>query len=285
MESGSKIFNCTNDFGESAGGGVLVSGERAFFDFRGGIVTGCSAHRGGGVFVEKQAGAAVSGAGQIIGNANGNLYMAAESPLEITGVFTGRIDHMDGVVRPETETNLFADVTYDYTGNLDALAAGALRFTNELTRACGVAVTNGTGKASYLWNTALAASPDYEKGEEHWAPIGDVPPLPPPDPPGPTPEWEVVTNHPTPIAFKSIDRVSDTEWALVITNRVSFCNYRLIWTTDLTKGFTSTGAWEHAVGPAAEPVWMTNVITTGGAWFWRAEGADGTNMVPPQVEK
>ena len=285
MESGSKIFNCTNDFGESAGGGVLVSGERAFFDFRGGIVTGCSAHRGGGVFVEKQAGAAVSGAGQIIGNANGNLYMAAESPLEITGVFTGRIDHMDGVVRPETETNLFADVTYDYTGNLDALAAGALRFTNELTRACGVAVTNGTGKASYLWNTALAASPDYEKGEEHWAPIGDVPPLPPPDPPGPTPEWEVVTNHPTPIAFKSIDRVSDTEWALVVTNRVEFCNYRLLWTTDLAKGFTSTGAWEHAVGPAAEPVWMTNVITTGGAWFWRAEGADGTNMVPPQVEK
>ena len=99
--------------------------------------------------------------------------------------------------------------------------------------------------------------------------------------PDPDPQWTAVTNHPTPIAFKSIDRVSDTEWALVITDRVEFCNYRLIWTKDLTKGFTSTGEWEqaHAAGP-----WATNVITTGGAWFWRAEGADGTNMVPPQVE-
>ena len=100
--------------------------------------------------------------------------------------------------------------------------------------------------------------------------------------PEPDPQWTVVTNQPTDIAFKSIDRVSDTEWALVITDRVEFCNYRLIWTKDLTKGFTSTGEWEqaHAAGP-----WATNVITTGGAWFWRAEGTEGTNMVPPQVEK
>ena len=103
--------------------------------------------------------------------------------------------------------------------------------------------------------------------------IGDQP-VPPPDP-----QWEVVTNHPTPIAFKSIVRVSDTEWTLVVTDRVEYCNYRLLWTDDLTKGFTSTGGWEHAVGPAATPQWTTNVITTGGAWFWRAEGADGTNMV------
>ena len=92
----------------------------------------------------------------------------------------------------------------------------------------------------------------------------------------PDPQWEVVTNQPTPIAFKSIDRVGDTEWSLVITDRVEFCNYRLLWTDDLTKGFTSTGDWEqaHAEGP-----WTTNVITTGGIWFWRAEGTEGTNMV------
>ena len=103
--------------------------------------------------------------------------------------------------------------------------------------------------------------------------------------PDPDPQWTVVTNHPTPIAFKSIDRISDTEWKLVVTNRVEYCNYRLIWTKDLTKGFTSTGDWEHAVGEAAAPIWTTNVITTGGAWFWRAEGADGTNMVPPAVNQ
>ena len=98
----------------------------------------------------------------------------------------------------------------------------------------------------------------------------------PPEPP--QPHWEIVTTNPTAIAFKSIDRVTDTEWKLVVTNRVRYCNYRLIWTDDLTKGFVSTGDWEHVVHEDCA-VWTTNVITTGGAWFWRAEGKDGTNMV------
>ena len=432
MEDGSAIVSCVNRFDQSAGGGVLASGSGATFDFRGGTVSGCSASRGGGVCIEKHAKALVRGGGTILDNANGNLYVAAESPLEIADVFTGRIDYREGVVRPDTETNIFADVTYDYADDLDALAAGAIRFTNELTRACGVAVTNAAGEASYIWNTALATSTTYEKDDNRWAPIGEVPPQPVPQvttevdpptavpglvynaqvqkgvlaadgytvtggeavnagdytavvalrpnyvwrggttdslevpwsiakatydmsgvvftnvtyvydgsvksnlvdtatlpdgvrvtgyenngqteigdhtvtahfagdevnhnsipdmtakltivaeptPPGPTPgpHWEVVTNHPTKIAFRSIDRVSDTEWALVVTNRVRYCNYRLIWTTDLTQGFTTTGDWEHVVHEGCA-VWATNVTTTGGAWFWRAEGADGTNMV------
>ena len=288
MEDGATICNCTNVFSESMGGGVLASGPSAVFDFRGGTVTRCSAAAGGGVAVEKHATALVRDDGVILGNANGNLYVAAESPLEIADVFTGRIDYHEGVTRPDTETNIFADVTYDFAGDLEALAAGAIRFTNELTRACGVAVTNETGEAAcYVWNTALADGPTYEKDGVRWTAVGEVPPqpspdpgpVPPPVPPPEPPKWEVVTNHPTPIAFRSIDRVSDTEWTLVVTNRVEYCNYRLIWTKDLTKGFTSTGDWEHAVGEAAAPIWTTNVITTGGAWFWRAEGADGTNMV------
>ena len=291
MEDGSAIVNCTNRFDQSAGGGVLASGPDAVFDFRGGTVSGCSAARGGGVFVEKHATALVQGGGTILGNTNGNLYVAAESPLEIADVFTGRIDYREGVTRPDTETNIFASVTYDYTGDLDALAAGAIRFTNELTRACGVAVTNAAGEASYVWNTALATGPTYAKNGVRWTAVGDVPPQPYPDPgplppgPEPDPRWEVVTNRPTPIAFKAIERVSETEWTLVVTDRVEYCNYRLIWTDDLTRGFTSTGDWEHAVGEAATPEWTTNVITTGGAWFWRAEGADGTNMVPASAEK
>ncbi len=285
MKDGSAIIGCTNRFDQSAGGGVLASGPSAVFDFRGGTVSGCSASHGGGVCIEKHAKALVRGGGTILDNANGNLYVAAESPLEIADVFTGRIDYREGVVRPDTETNIFADVTYDYADDLDALAAGAIRFTNELTRACGVAVTNGAGAASYIWNTALATGTTYEKGTNSWTAVGEVPPQPSPDPgpvppPGPTPgpHWEVVTNHPTKIAFRSIDRVSDTEWALVVTNRVRYCNYRLIWTTDLTQGFTTTGDWEHVVHEGCA-VWATNVTTTGGAWFWRAEGADGTNMV------
>ena len=101
-------------------------------------------------------------------------------------------------------------------------------------------------------------------------------------PPEPDPQWEVVTNVPGPIAFRSIRRVDapETAWELVITNRVPYCNYRLIWTEDLTKGFTTTGAWEQAVGEeSAVRVWTTNVVTTGAARFWRAEGAEGTNWV------
>lgn len=94
----------------------------------------------------------------------------------------------------------------------------------------------------------------------------------------PRPQWEVVTNYPdaTPFAFESIRRISETEWKLVITNRAAYCNYRLLWTADLAKGFTETGRWEqaHATGP-----WTTNVITSGGLLFWRAEGAPGTNVV------
>ena len=94
-----------------------------------------------------------------------------------------------------------------------------------------------------------------------------------------TPYWEVVTINPTPIAFKSIMRgTSDVEWELVVTNRVRYCNYRLLWTTNLVDGFVSTGAWEHVVHEDCA-VWATNVITAGGAYFWRAEGVDGTNMV------
>lgn len=90
------------------------------------------------------------------------------------------------------------------------------------------------------------------------------------DPPKPDPP--VTTNYPTPIAFRAITRVAETEWTLEITNRVKGCCYRLLATDDLTKGFVTTGAWEQA---AAGGEWTTNVITTGGAQFWKAEAKEG----------
>lgn len=95
------------------------------------------------------------------------------------------------------------------------------------------------------------------------------------DPPKPDPP--VTTNTPTPIAFRAITRVSETEWTLEITNRVKWCSYRLLATDDLTKGFVTTGAWEQA---AAAGAWTTNVITTGGAQFWKAEAKEG--IVPTE---
>ena len=79
---------------------------------------------------------------------------------------------------------------------------------------------------------------------------------------------------PDPIAFQSITRVDETTWELVITNRVPFCNYRLLCTDDLTKGFVTTGDWEQASADA-DPVWTTNVVTSGGQLFWKAEAKEG----------
>ena len=288
MEDGSSIVNCVNSFDQSAGGGVLASGSGATFDFRGGTVSACSAARGGGVCIEKHATALVQGGGVILGNANGNLYVAAESPLKVTDVFTGRIDYREGVTRPDTETNIFADVTYDYTGDLDALAAGAIRFTNELTRACGVAVTNGTGEASYVWNTALAKSPTYAKGTNSWTAVGEVPPQPSPDPgpvpPDPPPEPPEIVD-PYPIAFTSIEK-TDAEWVLVATNARRWCWYSLWSGTNLKTneyevvkvgGQLLSNQWNQADGPITNRV---PVVESEPVRFWIIRGASGEVPAP-----
>lgn len=432
MLSGAVVSNCVNTFEESYGGGVLVSGPGAKFDFRGGLVTGCSAAFGGGVCIENQATMSAEGDGRIIGNENGNLYVAAESPLAMTGDFSGCVRYHIGVTRADTETNIFATVGYDYGGDSSVLVRDAACFTNEETMAVGVAVTNEAGEAAFAWNTAFVGTECEDQQNVRWWAIGEVPAfvrhvarpvavaglvynglcqtgvvavaegyllsgnvatnagdytaaavlmpdyiwedetrdvvelawsiaqatydmrgvsftnatfvfdgtpksiyisgvLPQgvtnvtyagneqtaigsytvtasfwgdlvnylpiadkcatltiveeEDPEEEEPQWLVITNTPSPIAFREINRLSETLWQLVITNREPYCNYRLIWTTDLTKGFVETGAWEHAVGPAAEPVWTTNIVTSGGAWFWRAEGAEGTNMVPVEVKQ
>ena len=102
--------------------------------------------------------------------------------------------------------------------------------------------------------------------------------VPGPSPVGPT----VVTNTPVPVAFQSIARVDETTWALVVTNRVPYCNYRLLYTDDLTKGFVNTGAWEQAVGTEDDVrVWSTNVNVGSVAvqMYWKAEATEGTNVV------
>ena len=104
--------------------------------------------------------------------------------------------------------------------------------------------------------------------------------IPPPPPPGPT----VTTNDPWDIAFESITRVSETSWKVVVTNRRELCWYRLIYTDDLAKGFTKTGAWEQATADAPK-AWTNDVNFDAGdvkpAYFWKAEGTWGTDELPP----
>ena len=94
------------------------------------------------------------------------------------------------------------------------------------------------------------------------------------DPPGPVPpgpEYEVVTNKATKIAFSEISHLDANTWRLVVTDRVEKCVYRLLSTEDLTAGFTATDDWQ--VAEASGP--WTNVLTrSAAAVFWRAEGAD-----------
>ena len=295
MNEGSSVVNCRNSFvcledATGCGGGVLLEGATGYF--RGGVIESSSAYRAGGLYVANKGTAYISGAFSATNNTNlagapDDIIIGDLSHLVLDGDFTGRAGLTEGIF---CDTNVFGRVDAGYYASADyaALTNGAANFHHDVRRVRGVVATNGTDKVLLVWSDAFV--PDGEgwtftdKDGAKYGAVGEMPspdpgPVPPPPPPPPGPVWEVVTNHPTSIAFKAIERVSDTEWTLVVTDRVEYCNYRLIWTDDLTKGFTSTGDWEHAVGPAALPTWTTNVITTGGAWFWRAEGADGTNMV------
>ena len=305
MESGSCVTNGWNIWEDAptgvnagVGGGILIDGEKSSADFRGGTVMDCVAIRGGGIVLANKSRAFVSGDfttvdnGVVVGidgntvqlEAN-NLVVEDLATLALVGDFTGSVGVSEGI---EADTNVFGKVDASYYAAADfaALTNGAARFSHDVRGVRGVVATNGTDTALLVWADAFVdvggVLTFVDRDGNVYGVLSELPPpVPPPEPPG----WIVVTNSPTPIAFKSIDRVSDTVWMLVITSRVPFCNYRLLSTDDLKKGFTTTGAWEQAVGPAADPVWTTNVITTGGAWFWRAEGTEGTNMVPPKMAK
>ena len=303
MLPGSEICDCGNAYPRNenvavspanvgVGGGLLVDNGTAYLE--GGWVDGCWAERAAGVYIGNESTVYISGDMVIADNFTNNgepsdLTVEDKSSLVLVDDFTGSIGVSDGIL---CDTNVFGRVDVDYysTASFTALTNGAANFTHDTRNVRGMVATNGTENALLVWSDAFVDEGgvltftyvDEDGVTRKYGALGEIPsPDPGPQPPDPPqPHWEVVTNHPTPIAFRSITRgASDTEWRLVITNRVEYCNYRLIWTADLTKGFTSTGDWEHAVGPAADPVWTTNVITSGGACFWRAEGTAGTNMV------
>ena len=303
MRNGSLIENCVNKYdGEVApdvpkdgeaglAGGIVLIGGTAYL--RGGEIRDCASNKGGAVFIGNDSTNFVSGTFAVThGNTRRKDGQLADFTFDGNGIICLDGEYMGraGVNRgwnvglkvngEETlvtaDTNVFGFVE----GDVEALADSAHRFYCDTDLAAyGLIATNDVRKI-LVWSTAVVDGKFVGEDGSVYGVVGGSEPPPPPPPP---PVWTVVTNHPSPIAFKSIDRVSDTEWALVVTNRERYCNYRLIWTTDLGQGFVSTGDWEHVVHEDCA-VWATNVITTGGAWFWRAEGADGTNMVPPQVE-
>ena len=98
--------------------------------------------------------------------------------------------------------------------------------------------------------------------------------------PGDGEDPSVVTRYPSPIAIRSIDRLPDGKWQIVVTNREPYCWYCLISTDDLKRGFTSTGAWQQAAADAPK-AWTSVVERAEGQYFWRALGKPGEGPATP----
>ena len=281
MERDSAILSCRNAYaneygGFSTGGGLWANDTTVRLN--GGQIAYCKAVVGGGVYFTPSCDVRISGDVEIAANNNvfvkdvsegPNLYASSRDQITLAGDFTGSV----GVV-VDGSTNVFGkvDAAYFAAASVDDLTAGAAHFYRNLPgddkdEVKGCVVTNGAVRL-LVWKSALETDPEtgkeyYEDDDEtrYGLVDGEVPPVP-------------VIVDPDPIAFESITRISDTEWKLIVTNIVPYCNYRLLWTKDLTKGFTSTGDWAQAAADAPK-AWTTNVVTEGGAWFWRAEGKEG----------
>ena len=182
-------------------------------------------------------------------------WVIAKAPYELVGVsfedYACKYEPNKMQFHPGIAGDLpdwFDEVEYRNNGRVEP-------GTNEV-----VAVLSGNGGINYQdFHTNLVAKLIV---------VGDHGDDPGPVPPGPDPI--VVT--PSPIAFREITRVSDSQWKLVITNCVQGCWYRLGYTDNLASGFTH-GDWEQAT---ADGPWTTNItVTTGGSIFWKAEAKEG----------
>ncbi len=248
MTSGVWIADCVNSCAKSvsklAAGAVLVNGSSsgATAYLYGGTVTGCSSAQAGGILIANEAGVEIQGDLDIRGNKTTsgtrcNLFVNDLSTLTLVGEFTGAVGYTEGVNAP---TNTFGVVADGLT--TEVATNGAALFFHDSDKAGGLVDSDGV---TLVWGEAGSYS-----GE-----TGDDP----------------VIVEPEPIAFKSIMQ-TETGWELVITNRVPYCWYRLIWTDDLSTGFSVTGDWEQATSSGE---WTTNIVTTTDAFFWKAEAKEG----------
>ena len=284
MRDGADIACCTNAYNdESAGGGVIVTSTNSVFRFEGGTIRNCSAVQGGGVQIENSATIIITGSGKIMDNAGGNVCVADQSYLVLGDVFSGSIGHTAGVAMDRTAPApaVFGRVADNCPVSAEELVSSAANFYRDADSSIrGCIVTNDTAKL-LVWANAITNGVYVDtknNGVRYYAVESSEPPEDPPEEPVEEQEWSVETNYPTPIAFQSILQIDEKTWQLVMTNREPYCRYRLIYTDDLKKGFIHTDKWEKVLSEV-DPVWTTNIVCEGTAWFWRAEGTFGTNMI------
>lgn len=258
-----------------------IDDSTAVVDIRGGRIAGFETAKSFALYVGANADAGFAGDATLKGNVVYLVPNAGADNLKLADELTGTVD----VVMGENEA-LDEPPPQGVFGYAEAPHDGANHFTNAETRVRGIMVTNDLAYAWLVWESALKTDSEsglryyeFEEGGERFYERLEEAPVPPP---GPTPPEPVTTNYPGPIAFKSIERLGETSWLLVVTNRVQWCRYRLIRTDDLTKGFTTTGDWEQVTEDL--PEWKTNVIFSveeaKPAYFWKAEGTWG--IVPKE---
>lgn len=282
MRDGADIACCTNAYNDkSAGGGVIVTSTNSVFRFEGGTIRNCSAVQGGGVQIDNSATIIITGSGKIMDNAGGNVCVADQSYLVLGDVFSGSIGHTAGVTMDKTAPAVFGRVADNCPVPAEELVSSAANFYRDADSSIrGCIVTNDTAKL-LVWSNAITNGVYVDtknSGVRYYAVESSEPPDDPPEEPVEEQEWSVETNYPTPIAFQSILQIDEKTWQLVMTNREPYCRYRLIYTDDLKKGFIHTDKWEKVLSEV-DPVWTTNIVCEGTAWFWRAEGTFGTNMI------
>ncbi len=288
MESGAEIRDCANlsvdavkGVQSGAGGGVLVdAGSTAFF--RGGAIRNCRTSSGGAVFVANKSSAYVSGDFTATDNASvltakaNNVVVADLSTLYLAGDLGASAGVGSSLPSSEylaNDTNVVATVADWTSWDFASLTNSAAKFVQDAdARVHGFLVTNATATAYVVWPTAIGEDGAFTVGESVYYAAGDVPELPPLPDPEPTPS--AVTNQPTPIAVLALEKLDESLWRLVVTNRVPWCFYRVLSTDDLGAGFVTTGDWVRAEADAPA-AWTNDVETAGAALFWKIEGKEG----------
>ena len=165
---GAKITGCANRYynaGSKAGyGGGLLVEDHSVANLFGGSITGCTANRGGGVFIGTES--TVSVKGDVVVSRNwdlavpagkSNLWVADLSQLRLTGRFTGAIGYTEGRAG---DTNVFGRV--EFAGSDDDKQSSAHCFTHDVTGDFGMAVSDGS-ETLLVWGNALDASGKYGK--------------------------------------------------------------------------------------------------------------------------
>lgn len=174
MRSGAAIVNCENRYANKRfktldfigyGGGLLVEGRSSTANLLGGQITGCTASRGGGVFIGTESTVNVAGDMIVSGNRNldkpakaDNLCVADRSGLHLIGQHTGKIGYSEG---RSGDTDVFGKVTF--SGSESDIQSSAHNFTHDITLDIGMAVTDGT-ETLLVWSDALDENGKYGDG-------------------------------------------------------------------------------------------------------------------------